>query len=104
MIINILVYTGITGMNHGWNLAPIFFSDIAAMTWPGQFNMDFMSFLILSGAWTMWRNQYSPVGLVLSVFAFFGGIMFLAPYLLILSFQTNGDMKEIMLGKQRAAA
>ncbi len=102
MIVNILVYTGIVGLNHGWNLAPVFFGDIVAMTWPGQFNTDFMSFLVLSASWTMWRNGFSGVGIGLSVLALFGGIMFLAPYLLFLSFQADGDIREVMLGKTRA--
>lgn len=82
MCIYIVGYTSITISNHGWNLFPVFFGDMAAMTWPGQFNLDFMSFLILSGSWVAWRNDYSRVGLALSVVAIFGGIMFLAPYLL----------------------
>lgn len=102
LTINILIYTAITGSNHGWNLVPIFFSDIAAMGWPGQFNTDFLSFLILSMSWTMWRNNFSPVGLGLGVAALFGGIMFLAPYLLFLSFQANGNIKTVMLGARGA--
>lgn len=102
LTINILIYTGITGLNHGWNLVPIFFNDIAAMAWPGQFNTDFMSFLILSMSWTMWRNKFSPLGIGLGVVALFGGIMFLAPYLLFLSFQTRGDMRAVMLGAHDA--
>lgn len=98
LTINILIYTAITGSNHGWNLVPIFFDDIAAMTWPGQFNTDFMSFLILSMSWTMWRNNFSLPGMGLGILALFGGIMFLAPYLLFLSFQARGDMKAVMLG------
>lgn len=104
MIVEIVIYTGFVGMEHGWNLIPIFFNDILAMTWPGQFNLDFMGFLTLSGIWTMWRNQFSAKGLMLSLFAFFGGIMFLAPYLLFLTVQTNGDMKKVLLGDARAAA
>ena len=49
-----------------------------------------------------WRNQFSPVGLVLLPIAVFFGISFLAPYLLITSYQANGDMKTILMGKGRA--
>ena len=45
----ILGYTIIMGANHGWNLLADFFGDMAAMTWAGQFNLDFMSFLTFSG-------------------------------------------------------
>jgi hypothetical protein len=59
IILYLGAYTMIVGLNHGWNLLPIFFSDIAAMTWPGQFNSDFMTFLLLSGLWPAWRHQFS---------------------------------------------
>jgi hypothetical protein len=54
-------YTLVVGINHGWNLLPIFFSNIAEMSWSGQFNVDFMSFLGLSGIWVAWRHQFSGV-------------------------------------------
>lgn len=99
MCVYIVGYTSIIISNHGWNLFPFFFGDIAAMNWSGQFNMDFMSFLILSALWVAWRNNYSPFGIALGVVAFFGGIMFLAPYLLYLSFRTNGDVKELFVAQ-----
>ena len=102
-IIGIVSYTGAVILNHGWNLLPIFFGDIAAMTWPGQFNFDFMCMLMLSGLWIAWRHHFTFSGLVLGVLGFFGGISVLAPYLLIASFIANGDMKIILLGKVRAA-
>ena len=30
MLAGIVIYTGIVGLNHGWNLVPIFFGDMAA--------------------------------------------------------------------------
>ena len=102
MIVGILGYTGIVIVNHGWNLFPVFFGDMAAMTWSGQFNFDFTCFLTLSGLWLAWRHHFSPMGLVLGVFGVFGGIMFLAPYLLWASFKANGDMKVVFMGKARA--
>ena len=101
--IAIISFTAVVISNHGWNLLPIFFSDIAAMTWPGQFNFDFLCFLILSGFWLAWRHHFSPGGLVLGVLGFFGGIMFIAPYLLIASFKADGDMKILLLGRDRVS-
>jgi len=98
----ILGYTAFVGINHGWNLLAVFFGDMAAMTWAGQFNLDFMGFLALSGLWVAWRHHFSPGGLALGVLGFFGGIMVLAPYLFFVSFKANGDMKELLLGKVRA--
>jgi hypothetical protein len=95
-------YTMIVGINHGWNLLPIFFSDIGAMKWPGQFNCDFMSFLSLSALWLAWRHHFSVGGLLLGVLGFFGGMMILAPYLLYASYQASGDVAVLLLGKARA--
>ena len=99
----IVAYTAIVIANHGLGLLPVFFNDMAAMAWPGQFNLDFMSLLTLAGLWVAWRHQFSAAGLALGVLAFFGGGMFLTAYLLILSVQAAGDMKEVLLGKARVA-
>ena len=96
-------YTVMVGVNHGWNLLPIFFADMAAMNWPGQFNTDFMSFLLLSGLWLAWRHHFSPAGLVLGVLGFFGGILVLTPYQFFYSFKVNGDVRVLFLGEERAA-
>lgn len=104
MLLTIIVYTGLVGLVHGWDLVAVFFGDIARMNWPGQFNMDFMSFLLLSGLWTMWRNNFSPAGIGLGLVAVFFGILFLSIYLLVLISRSNGDIREILLGKDRAAA
>ena len=42
--------------------------------------------------------------MVLGVLAFFGGSLFLTIYLFIVTGPANGDMKEVLLGKARAAA
>jgi hypothetical protein len=102
LIVGIVGYTGVVFFNHGWNLFPVFFGDMAAMTWAGQFNFDFMCMLSLSGLWLAWRHHFTPVGLALGMLGFFGGIMFLAPYLLFASIKANGDMKELLLGQERA--
>ena len=91
------VYSLIVMANHGWNLFPAFFGDMAAMGWPGQFNLDFTGFLILSALWTAWRNNFSGIGLLLAVLAFFGGMMFLSIYVLILSLSAR-SIPEILVG------
>ena len=104
MLVGIVVYTAITISNHGWNLIPVFFGDMAEMAWPGQFNFDFMCFLILSATWVGWRHEFSPGGLALMPLAATGGMLFLSIYLLIVSFQTNGDVKALLMGPGRARA
>lgn len=56
---SIAVYTAPVVLTYGINLFPVFFGDIAEMGWPGQFNLDFMGFLVLSALWTAWRNRFS---------------------------------------------
>ena len=82
-------------------LFPTFFGDMAAFTWPGQFNADFFGFLILSGTWVAWRNQFSPLGIGLGVVAVFGGIPFLTAYLFIMSFKVNDDLRLLIMGPGR---
>ena len=41
MLMIVLAYTGVVIATHGLGLLPVFFSDIQAMNWPGQFNLDF---------------------------------------------------------------
>lgn len=82
-------------------LLPTFFGDMAAFTWPGQFNADFFGFLVLSATWVAWRNHFSPLGLGLAVVALFGGIPFLTAYLLIMSFRVDGDLRLLIMGQGR---
>jgi len=104
IVATVAAYTAVVGANHGWNMLPVFFGDIAALTWPGQFNTDFTGFLLLSGLWLAWRHRFSPAGLALGVAGVFGGILLLASYLLIASFAAKGDMKVLLLGRERAGA
>jgi hypothetical protein len=94
-------YTLAVGLEHGWNLLPIFFSNIAQMNWSGQFNMDFLTFLGLSGLWVAWRHRFTAGAIGLGVIAVFGGMMFLAPYLLWASMQARGDVRILLLGNGR---
>ncbi|MCB1687850.1 MAG: hypothetical protein KDI33_05170 [Halioglobus sp.] len=103
IFIAISVYTIITISEHGWSLFPVFFGDMAAMGWPGQFNFDFMCFLILSGLCVSWRHHFSVLGLILGLFAFLGGALFLSAYLFINSYKVNGNLNALLLGTQRAA-
>ena len=104
MWLALAVYTGAVISQHGMNLFPIFFGDMAKAGWPGQFNLDFVCFLTLSALWTAWRSNFSPLGLLLAVVAFFGGAGFLLPYLLLLTAQSRGDMAFVLLGRRALSA
>lgn len=101
ILVSIVGYTAVTIANHGMNLLPVFFSDMAKMGWPGQFNFDFLCMLALSGLWVAWRHEFSPAGIALGVVAFFGGAMFLSAYLLIVTARVR-DVRVLLLGPGRA--
>jgi len=94
----LLAYTGLVGATHGWGLLAVFLRDIAALGWPGQFNLDFSCLLLLSGLWVAWRHRFSPAGLALGGLAAVGGTLVLAPYLLVHSLRMGGDVQALLLG------
>lgn len=103
ILLTVLIgYTSVVIANHGLGLLSVFFGDMAVIAWAGQFNPDFMFMLILSALWVAWRHQFSGSGILLSVLALFGGSLFLTIYLLILSWQSRGNMKQVLLGTARA--
>ena len=101
---SVVAYTVPVVAEHGINLFPTFFGDIAATGWPGQFNVDFLAMLTLSGLWLAWRHRFSPAGLALGVLGFFGGAPVLTAYLLYAHVSANGDIREALVGKERARA
>ncbi len=103
MFLAIAIYTMVVVTNHGFGLLAVFFGDMMAMGWPGQFNLDFMGFLLLSGLWMAWRNHFKPPALALGLLGFFGGAPVLTLYLLYLSVRSDGNMAVMMLGEQRVS-
>ncbi len=97
------VYTAFVVAEHGLGLFQVFFGDIAAMAWPGQFNLDFMTFLALSALWLAWRHEFTPAGIVIGLVGFVGGMGFLAPYLFFASRAADGDIQVLFFGRNRAA-
>ena len=92
-------YTFPVVMDYGLlSLFPNFFGEIRQLSWQGQFNLDFFTFLLLSGFWLVWRNQFSPLGFALGLGGVLLGAPYLALYLLYLSYLTNGDVPKMLLG------
>ena len=96
----LLAYTYFAFQNEGANLLQIFLQNIKSLNWNGQFNLDFLCYLILSGLWIMWRNKFSVKSIVLGSLAMILGTVVFAPYLLLLLFQENGDIKKILTGNR----
>lgn len=96
------IYTAIVISSHGANLLPVFFENLFAMGWSGQFNLDFMCYLFLSALWIAWRHNFSANGILLGMVASVMGMLFFAVYLFHAASEAKGDMKVLLLGRQRA--
>lgn len=94
----LLAFTAYVIGRDGIDLLPVFFGAIGQGRWPGQFNADFMSLLMLSALWTGWRNGWSAGGLCLAVGAALLGGGFLMAYLLVLLHLEKGDLRRVLLG------
>ena len=94
----ILVFSFSAYQYQGPNLFQFFFENILEMNWNGQFNVDFICYLILSGFWIMWRSKFTLMSIFIGSLAMVLGILFFAPYLMYLLNKTNGNLKLLMLG------
>lgn len=99
----VLVYTTLAVVNEGVNLFATTLPALLEFGWPGQFHIDFASYLILSGIWVAWRHNFSSGGIVLGVLASVLGMIFLSLYLLFVINKANGEMSEVLLGKGRTS-
>lgn len=97
--ISVLIYSLLAYQQEGANLFEVFISNIRSFRWSGQFNLDFSSYLTLSGLWIMWRNKFSVGSIALGVAAMIVGIMLFAPYLLYLLSKEKGDLKKVLTGE-----
>jgi uncharacterized membrane protein len=94
----LVCYTALTFHNEGAGLFQVFLSNVAALGWNGQFNLDFSCYLTLSGLWIMWRNKFSSLSIAGGIAAAILGIIVFAPYLLYVLFKEEGDLKKMLLG------
>lgn len=94
----IILFTITAVVGGGLNLFTPFLDPILAMNWQGQFNVDFASYLVLSGIWMAWRSGFTSGGIILGVCAPPLGILFLAPYMIYLIGKSNGDPRKLLLG------
>ena len=94
----IILFTVAAIMNEGINLFVPYLAPIVALTWQGQFNIDFACYLVLSGIWMAWRGGFSGSSIALGILAPPFGILFFAPYLIYLVSQSSGDPKRLLLG------
>ncbi len=96
--IGLLTYTFFAFRTAGPDLFSVFAHNVLSLNWSGQFNLDFLCYLSLSGIWIMWRNKFTFNSIVLGLFAMVLGIVMFAPYLLWLTNKENGDLKRVLIG------
>jgi hypothetical protein len=71
----ILVFSLSAFQKQGPDLFQFFIGNIVAMNWSGQFNVDFICYLMLSGFWIMWRSKFSIGSVILGFAAMILGIL-----------------------------
>lgn len=98
--IGLLTYTLFAFKTEGANLFRVFSNNVFLLNWSGQFNLDFLCYLTLSGIWIMWRNKFKTTSILLGVLAMVIGIVLFAPYLLWLINKENGDLKRVIIGNR----
>ena len=100
-LIGVSVYTLLTVTQHGWNFMQVFLTDLFCLTWRGQFNLDFMTYLMLSALWVAWRGGFSAGAIGLALGASVLGMPYLAAYILI-QMRKVDSLEELLLGVHAA--
>ena len=95
-------YTTAAIANDGINLFANTLPAMAEVGWPGQFHLDFFTYLILSGLWVAWRHNFTPAGIALGVAAALLGIIFLSLYLLRELKRNGGNVHALLLGEHHS--
>ena len=104
LVLAYLVFAGYTvavTAEHGVNFLPAFLGQLAALTWSGQINLDLLIYVLMGAGWIAWRHEFSPGGIAMAVLALSGALTFV-PYLLIVSVRAEGDVRTLLLGRERA--
>lgn len=101
MVAVIWIYSGAVMLRDGVDFLTPFFSAILTVTWPGQFALDFLLYLLLSSTWVAWRHGFGGAGIALGGAMLFGAVVFL-PYLLIAALRSGGDPVVLLIGVGRA--
>lgn len=98
--IAVAVFTAVAASRQPLNDGMVFVTDIAAMSWRGAFNVDFICYVALLALWVMWRHRFSALGILWGLLCLCGGTLFSFAYLLVVSLQVRGDVRALLLGQQ----
>ena len=98
ILLGLIGYALILIMDGRFDFITPFLSTIPALTWQGHINLDFLSYLALTGVWIAWRSGFTPTGNMLGVLSVLSGMLFFAPYLLYQIARSNNDPRKLLLG------
>ncbi|SIQ19649.1 hypothetical protein [Chryseobacterium sp. RU33C] len=98
--VTVSVYTIFAFQQEGASLFQIFLTNITSFNWNGQFNLDFSCYLLLSGLWIMWRNEFSTKSIIFGIIASIIGIIVFAPYILYLLQKEKGNIQKVIIGNK----
>lgn len=98
LFVALALYTIVVVARDGAGLVRVFLGDLFAVGWRGQFNLDFLCYLVLSALWVAWRSGFSGVGIATAVVASVAGMLFFAPLVLVYMARAGGDMRKLLLG------
>ena len=98
--IAIYLITAIATAGHGPNWPAVAFNDLRALNWRTQFDIDFIVYLLLVAVWIDWREGLTVKGKLFGFASVIMGGMFSFPYLLYATYQSQGDPKVLLLGRQ----
>lgn len=83
----------------GLGAAGDFFLGDMSHPWRGQFNLDFLAHLLLTGLWLGWSAKNKWLGPVIVICAAVGGGLFSLAYLLVRSFGGDRNIGHVLLGR-----
>lgn len=93
-----LGYTGVVIHKQGWGFLQEALINLGSLTWDGQFTLDFVAYLLLSGCWVAWRHRWSWPGIGMALLCVLLGIIVFAPYVMYWWYRQEGRV-EALLGK-----
>lgn len=98
--VGIYLMTLAATLNQGVNWPAVAVTDLLALNWRSQFNMDFIIYLLLVATWISWREGFSAKGHTFGFLSVVMGGMFTFPYLLYATYRAGGDPKDVLLGSR----
>lgn len=100
-ILFVISFQAVSRMGFG-AAGDVFIGDFAH-PWRAQFNGDLALHLLLVAAWMVYRSRSWIFGVICGLLAINLGGVFTLAYLLVVSLQARGDMRQVLLGRHAAA-